>query len=234
MAKLTGGEIIVDYLIKEGVTHLFGVPGHGNLGLMDALKHRQSKIKTILVRHEETAAFAADAFYRVSHCPSGTFTSCGAGSINILIGMAEAMANSIPMINITGNVSSDQFNNGALQETIFHQPADFPQVARNFAKRSFQSIGWIACQGCLPMHSRPCFPVAWALCISMSLMISFVRKPMWNCRSRKNGIVPFIRGCREISRRFKRLFRCSLLLRSRSYSAAAESFFLKRGTNFGN
>jgi acetolactate synthase-1/2/3 large subunit len=137
MALLSGGEIIIDYLIKEGITHIFGVPGHGNLGLMDAIKHRQDKIKPILVRHEETAVFMADAFYRVSHRPAATFSSCGPGSINVLIGMAEAMANSIPLITITGNVSSDQMNSGALQETYYHQAADFPQVARNYAKRSF-------------------------------------------------------------------------------------------------
>ena len=137
MSLLSGGEIIVEYLIKEGVTHIFGVPGHGNLGLMDALKHRQDKITTVLVRHEETAVFMADAFYRVSHRPAATFSSCGPGSINVLIGMAEAMANSIPVITITGNVSSDQFNSGALQETYYHQQGDFPQVARNFVKRSY-------------------------------------------------------------------------------------------------
>ena len=137
MALLSGGEIIIDYLIKEGVTHIFGVPGHGNLGLMDAIKHRQDKITPILVRHEETAVFMADAFYRVSHRPAATFSSCGPGSINVLIGMAEAMANSIPLMTITGNVSSDQFNSGALQETYYHQAGDFPQVARHFAKRSF-------------------------------------------------------------------------------------------------
>jgi acetolactate synthase-1/2/3 large subunit len=118
MARLSGGEITVEYLIREGVTHMFGVPGHGNLGLMDALKHRQDQINAILVRHEETAAFMADAFYRIAHRPAATFSSCGPGSINVLIGMAEAMANSIPMLNITGNVSSDQFNTGALQETF--------------------------------------------------------------------------------------------------------------------
>ncbi len=137
MALLSGGEIIIDYLIKEGVTHIFGVPGHGNLGLMDAIKQRQDKITPILVRHEETAVFMADAFYRVSHRPAATFSSCGPGSINVLIGMAEAMANSIPLMTITGNVSSDQFNSGALQETYYHQAGDFPQVARNFAKRTY-------------------------------------------------------------------------------------------------
>jgi acetolactate synthase-1/2/3 large subunit len=137
MALLSGGEIIIDYLIKEGITHIFGVPGHGNLGLMDAIKHRKEKITPILVRHEETAVFMADAFYRVSHRPAATFSSCGPGSINVLIGMAEAMANSIPLMTITGNVSSDQFNSGALQETYYHQAGDFPQVARNFAKRSY-------------------------------------------------------------------------------------------------
>lgn len=137
MAELSGGEIIVEYLIRQGVPYIFGVAGHGNLGLLDAIKKRQNRIKPVMTRHEETAAFMADAFFRMTHQPVATYSSCGAGSIHILLGLAEAMSNSVPFLAITGNVASNQFDSGALQETYFHQPADFPQAARHFVKRSF-------------------------------------------------------------------------------------------------
>ena len=135
--KMTGGEIVTEYLIKEGVPYIFGVPGHGNMGFLNAVRAHSDKLKPILTRHEQIAAFMADGFYRVAHQPVATFSSCGPGSINILIGLAEAMSNSVPFLALTGNVPTSQFGAGALQETFFHQGGDFPQAIRGFCKRSF-------------------------------------------------------------------------------------------------
>ena len=137
MPNMTGGEIVAEYLIKEGVPYLFGVPGHGNMGFLEGVRNHQDKLKPILTRHEQIAAFMADGYYRVAHRPVATFSSCGPGSINVLIGVAEAMSNSVPFLAITGNVPTSQSNSGALQETFFHQGADFPQVIRGFCKKSF-------------------------------------------------------------------------------------------------
>jgi len=137
MPRMTGGEIVAEYLIKENVPYIFGVPGHGNMGFLAAVRDRQDKLKPILTRHEQIAAFMADGYYRVAHKPVATFSSCGPGSINVLIGVAEAMSNSVPFLALTGNVPTTQANSGALQETFFHQGADFPQVIRAFCKRSF-------------------------------------------------------------------------------------------------
>jgi acetolactate synthase-1/2/3 large subunit len=137
MPEMTGGEVVAEYLIKEGVPYIFGVPGHGNMGFLAAVRDRRDKIKAVLTRHEQIAAFMADGYYRVAHQPVATFSSCGPGSINVLIGVAEAMSNSVPFLAITGDVPTTQTNAGALQETFFHQGADFPQVIRGFCKRSF-------------------------------------------------------------------------------------------------
>jgi acetolactate synthase-1/2/3 large subunit len=75
-----GGEIIVEYLAREKVPYVFGLCGHGNVGLLDALYDRTDAIKTISTRHEQTAGHMADAYFRVAHRPVATLTSCGPGS----------------------------------------------------------------------------------------------------------------------------------------------------------
>lgn len=64
-----GGEIIVEYLACERVPYVFGLCGHGNVGLLDALYDRTDAIKTISTRHEQTAGHMADAYFRVAHRP---------------------------------------------------------------------------------------------------------------------------------------------------------------------
>ena len=77
---LDGGQVIVDYLVREKVPYVFGLCGHGNVGFIDALYERSGDIKTISVHHETVAGFMADVYYRVSGRPTATFTSCGPGS----------------------------------------------------------------------------------------------------------------------------------------------------------
>ena len=76
---LNGGQVIVDYLIREKVPYVFGLCGHGNIGFIDALHARAGEIKTVSVHHESVAGFMADVYYRVSGQPTATFTSCGPG-----------------------------------------------------------------------------------------------------------------------------------------------------------
>ena len=85
-----GAGVIVDYLIREKVPYAFGLCGHGNIGFIDALYERSSEIKTVSVRHESVAGFMADVYYRVSGKPTATFTSCGPGSANLPIALANA------------------------------------------------------------------------------------------------------------------------------------------------
>src|SRR4030081_2885495 len=72
---LDGGQVIVDYLIRERVPYVFGLCGHGNIQLIDALYERSTDIKTISVHHETVAGFMADVFYRVSGHPTGDLPS---------------------------------------------------------------------------------------------------------------------------------------------------------------
>src|SRR5919112_2774924 len=138
-ATYRGAEILLEYLIKEGVPYFFGRCGHGNLGLLDAAYDRRDRIKTVSVHHEAAAGFMADAYYRVAHRPVATFTSCGPGSANLPVAIASALQDSSAFLAITGNVPTSQFNRGPFQESGRHYQADFPSVMRPYVKRSFQA-----------------------------------------------------------------------------------------------
>ena len=135
---LNGGQVIVDYLIREGVPYAFGLCGHGNISFIDALYERSDDIKTISVHHEAVSGFMADVYYRVSGQPTATFTSCGPGSANMPICLANAFLDSVPFLAITGNVPTGQFNRGAFQELYRHYQADYPSTVRAYCKRVFQ------------------------------------------------------------------------------------------------
>lgn len=141
MAKnnmLDGGQLIVDYLVREEVPYVFGLCGHGNIGFIDALYERSDDIDTISVHHESVAGFMADVYYRVTGQPTATFTSCGPGSANMPICLANAYFDSVPFLAVTGNVPTSQFNRGAFQETYRQHQADFPSTVRAYCKRVFQ------------------------------------------------------------------------------------------------
>ena len=135
---LDGGQVIVDYLVREGVPYVFGLCGHGNIQFIDALYERAAEIKTISVHHETVAGFMADVYYRVAGKPTATFTSCGPGSANLPIALANAFLNSVPFLAVTGNIPTSQFNRGAFQELYRHYQADFPSTVRAVCKRVFQ------------------------------------------------------------------------------------------------
>jgi acetolactate synthase-1/2/3 large subunit len=135
---MNGGQIIVDYLIQQEVPYIFGLCGHGNISFMDALYERSDEIKTLSVRHESVAGFMADGYYRIAGRPAATFTSCGPGSANLPICLANAFLDSVPFLAVTGNIPTSQFNRGAFQELYRHHQADYPSTVRAVCKRVFQ------------------------------------------------------------------------------------------------
>lgn len=138
MTLMKGADVIADVLIEEKVPYVFGICGHGNVGMIDALHERQDKIKFISPRHEQTAGHMADAYFRVKHKPVATLTSCGPGSANMPMSLACAQADSSAFLAITANVPTSQFNRAPFQESYQHFQADFPSVVRPYVKRSFQ------------------------------------------------------------------------------------------------
>jgi len=135
---MTGGQIIADYLISEGMPYLFGVAGHGNTALIDAFVDRRDKISLIQAIHEQGAAHMADAFYRVARRICGVFTSIGPGAANTAMGVANAYIDSIPLLLLTGSVHTYMRGRGVLQELERTHWANFPRMMEPVVKRWWQ------------------------------------------------------------------------------------------------
>lgn len=136
--KMTGGQIVAEYLIREGVPMLFGVPGHGNTALLDAFVDRRNEISIMQAMHEQGAAHMADAFYRVARKVSGVYTSIGPGAANTAMGVACAYIDSIPLLLLTGSVHTYMRGRGVLQELERTHWANFPRMMEPVVKRWWQ------------------------------------------------------------------------------------------------
>jgi acetolactate synthase-1/2/3 large subunit len=112
---LTGAEILWATLAGEGTTTVFGYPGGAILPIYDALRKFPS-IHHILVRHEQGASHMADGYARASGRPGVCMATSGPGATNLVTGLATAMLDSIPLIAITGQVSSKVLGSDAFQE----------------------------------------------------------------------------------------------------------------------
>jgi acetolactate synthase-1/2/3 large subunit len=113
--QLTGAEIIIECLLREGVETVFGYPGGAVLPIYDALT-KYPQLRHVLVRHEQAAAHAADGFARVMGKVGVCIATSGPGATNLVTGIANAMLDSIPMVAITGQVSSSAVGSDAFQE----------------------------------------------------------------------------------------------------------------------
>ncbi|QHE84295.1 thiamine pyrophosphate-binding protein [Hydrogenophaga sp. BPS33] len=138
MPRMKGSALIADYLIQEKVPYVFGICGHGNVGMLDALYERRDQIRLISPRHEQCAGHMADAYFRVKHKPVATLTSTGPGSANMVMSLATALSDSSAFLAITSNVPTSQHNRGPFQELYKHNQADLAQVLRPVVKRAFQ------------------------------------------------------------------------------------------------
>jgi acetolactate synthase I/II/III large subunit len=134
----TGGQIVVDTLIGEGVPYLVGIPGHGTLGLSDALLG-QDRLQVLQVRHEQAAVHLADAYYRLAGVPLAVFTSIGPGAMNTAIGVASCYVDSIPVLVLTGNSHTHMAGRGVLQEIERRYDADSLSVFAPIAKRVWRA-----------------------------------------------------------------------------------------------
>jgi thiamine pyrophosphate-dependent acetolactate synthase large subunit-like protein len=131
--QATGADIIVEYLQREGITHIFGVLGSAVLDLMDSLA-RQNTIRYIPTQHEQAAAFAADGIARLTGKPAVFLATVGPGATNATSGIAQAWAESSPVIALFGDVSTLHKGKGA---STFHE-IDQEGVFRPISKASIR------------------------------------------------------------------------------------------------
>jgi acetolactate synthase I/II/III large subunit len=132
-----GARLVVEALEREGVRHVFGYPGGAIMPVYDALTG--SSLQHILVRHEQAAALAADAYGRVTGEPGVCIATSGPGATNLVTGIANAFMDSVPMVAITGQVASPLMGTDAFQEVdIFG--ITLPIVKHSFLIRNTADI----------------------------------------------------------------------------------------------
>ncbi len=126
---MSGAKVLLECLVREGVDCIFGYPGGVTLPFYDALYDHH--IKHILVRHEQNAAFAAQGYARATGRTGVCCATSGPGATNLITGLVDAMMDSIPMVALTGQVTSKLIGSDAFQE------ADTFGITRPCTKHNF-------------------------------------------------------------------------------------------------
>jgi len=129
MHKLTGAQILIESLIKEGVEVMFGYQGGAVLPIFDVLY--DAPLKFIMVRHEQGAAHAADGYSRSTGKVGVCIATSGPGATNLVTGIATAYMDSIPIVALTGQVPTPMIGNDAFQE------ADIVGITRPITKHNY-------------------------------------------------------------------------------------------------
>ncbi|MDX9714480.1 MAG: biosynthetic-type acetolactate synthase large subunit [Dissulfurispiraceae bacterium] len=128
--KLSGSEIFIECLKKEGVKHIFGYPGGVVLNIFDSI-YSEKDLELILTRHEQAAVHAADGYARATGKPGVALVTSGPGATNTVTGIATAAMDSIPLVVFTGQVPTTLIGNDAFQE------ADIVGITRPCTKYNF-------------------------------------------------------------------------------------------------
>lgn len=130
MTKITGAEIIIECLKREGVRHIFGYPGGVILNIFDLLYDNRD-IQLILTRHEQGAVHAADGYARATGKPGVVLVTSGPGATNTVTGLATASMDSVPLVVMSGQVPTLLIGNDAFQE------ADIVGISRPCTKYNY-------------------------------------------------------------------------------------------------
>ncbi len=138
MNQMTGAELIVRLLERQGVRTIAGIPGGAILPLYDALSG-STLIRHVLARHEQGAGFMAQGMARVSGVPEVCFASSGPGATNLVTAIADARLDSIPMVAITGQVPLSMIGTDAFQEVDIYGMT-VPITKHNFLVRSVDEL----------------------------------------------------------------------------------------------
>ena len=111
-------DVMAETMVNWGVRHVFGMVGHSNLGLADAIRRRESEgeLTYIGIRHEGAAAFAASAYGKLTGRPAACLTIAGPGATNLITGLWDAKLDRAPVLALTGQVEEQVLGPGAFQE----------------------------------------------------------------------------------------------------------------------
>lgn len=134
-------EYLVDFLIKKGVTDIFGYAGGYIVPFMDALERRKAEICTHVCYNEQGCAFAADGYARASGSIGVYFTTSGPGAINALAGLADAWFDSVPLLGISGNTPSTEMKGSSGLRQYGFQETDVVAIADCITKYAVTPMG---------------------------------------------------------------------------------------------
>ncbi len=114
----TVSDVMVETMVNWGVTHVFGMVGHSNLGVAEAVRRQEEagKLTFIGIRHEGAAAFACSGFAKLTGRPAACLAIAGPGATNLLTGLWDAKVDRAPVLALTGQVNTQVFGPGAFQE----------------------------------------------------------------------------------------------------------------------
>ena len=160
MPKMRCAEAFVRALEKEGVRYVFGLPGHGNMNILDAI-YDSDQIDFKLVRHEQAAAHIADGYARVTGEVGVCCSSVGPGAANMIMGIASAWSSSSPILAVSGGIISKWAGRGQLQETSrAESPTDqcYTQMLQPIVKKVWQ----VTEPELIPIITRRAFDIALA------------------------------------------------------------------------
>ncbi|MDJ1181002.1 biosynthetic-type acetolactate synthase large subunit [Roseofilum sp. BLCC_M91] len=145
--RRTGAYALIDSLKRHGVKHIFGYPGGAILPIYDELYRCEAngEIKHFLVRHEQGASHAADAYARATGKVGVCFGTSGPGATNLVTGIATAQMDSIPMVVITGQVTRAAIGTDAFQETDIYG-ITLPVVKHSYVVRRAQDMARIVAE----------------------------------------------------------------------------------------
>ena len=152
-APRTTSDVMAETLVAWGVRRVFGMVGHSNLGLADALRRREAagEIAYVGIRHEGAAAFAASAYGKLTARPAACLTIAGPGATNLLTGLWDAKVDRAPVLALTGQVQTQVFGPGAFQDidlgSAFEAVARFSQPV--LATSDHAELAALACKTAL-------------------------------------------------------------------------------------
>ncbi len=138
MFSMTGAQLTIGLLERQGIRSIAGIPGGANLPLYDALS-RSARIRHVLTRHEQGAGFLAQGMARVTGRPAVCFATSGPGATNILTAIADAKLDSVPVICITGQVPRAMIGTDAFQEVDTYGMS-IPITKHNFLVRQARDL----------------------------------------------------------------------------------------------
>ncbi|MDA7416071.1 thiamine pyrophosphate-binding protein [Xenophilus arseniciresistens] len=133
MTPLLAGHLLVDCLVAQGVSHVFGVPGESYLAALDGFHQHEGRIRFVICRQEGGAAFMAEAQGKLTGRPGVCFVTRGPGATNASIGVHTAFQDSTPMVLLVGDVGGDYRDREAFQEVDY--ASFFGPSTKGFAKR---------------------------------------------------------------------------------------------------